>query len=251
MIDSSPASRPGDVPPFVEWADFFARWRWHAGEHVTVIGPTGTGKTTVMRAILPKRFEAGGSVCVVGTKTRDATLKAWAHEDELTRVKSWPPTWPGWWWNRPAGDEWKQRVMLWPKLHTVEDIAAMGPTVHRAMGEMFVAGNWCVVADEMWYWCEEMGLAHDLKTWWSQGRSAGLTVVGSTQRPTNIPLLAYSSATHLFFFNDNDEEDLKRISGLGGLPSAKIRGMVAALPFHDVLYVNTRLRLVLRTRVPV
>jgi len=80
-----------ELPPFVEWEDFFARWRWHAGEHVTVIGPTGTGKTTVMRALLPKRYEAGGSVCVVGTKTRDTTLSEWAKADGLTRISSWPP----------------------------------------------------------------------------------------------------------------------------------------------------------------
>jgi len=240
-----------ELPPFVPWADFFARWRWHAGEHVTVIGPTGTGKTTVMRALLPKRYEAGGAVCVVGTKTRDKTLAKWCHDDGLTRVKSWPPTWPGWWWQRPPGDEWKQRVMLWPKLHNVEDIAAMGPTVRDAMGAMFTAGNWCIVADELWYFCEEMGLSHELKTFWSQGRSAGLSVVGGTQRPADIPLLAYDSATHLFFFNDSDDNNLKRVGGLGGLPSRQTREIVKALPFHDVLYVNTRKRVMLRTRVPV
>ena len=240
-----------ELPPFVEWEDFYARWRWNQGEHVTVIGPTGTGKTTVMRALLPKRYEAGGSVCVVGTKTRDSTLVEWAKADGLTRVKSWPPKWPGWWWDRPAGDEWAGRVMLWPKLNTPEDIYDMADVVRTAMGSMFTAGNWCVVADELWYWCAEMGLSHELKTWWSQGRSAGLTVVGSTQRPADIPLLAYDSATHLFFFNDSDENNLKRVSGLGGLPSRETREIVRALPFHDVLYINTRLRVMLRTRVPV
>lgn len=216
-----------------------------------MIGPTGTGKSTVLRAILPRRYDAGGSVCVVGTKTRDATLDAWARHDHLTRVDTWPPRWPGRWWNRPPTDDWSRRVMLWPRLHTMADVRDMGELVRHAMDSMFVAGGWCLVADELWYWCAEMGLAHELKTWWSQGRSAGLTLVGATQRPVDIPLLAYNSATHLFLFSDNDEANLARISGLGGLPSREIRGMVSALPFHDVLYVNTRRRVVLRTRVSV
>jgi hypothetical protein len=86
---------------------------------------------------------------------------------------------------------------------------------------------------------------------WTQGRSNGLSVAGGTQRPANIPLESYQSATHLFFFSDNDERNLERIGGLGGMASGLIRANVAALPFHDVLYVNTRLRVMLRTRVAV
>lgn len=240
-----------ELPPFVPWEDFYARWRWNAGEHVTVIGPTGTGKTTVMRALLPRRYAAGGAVCVVGTKTRDRTLSEWLKADGLTRVDTWPPRWPGKWWDRPRDDAWARRVMLWPELETPSDVYGMGEVVRAAMAQMFTAGNWCVVADELWYWCAELGLEHELKTWWSQGRSAGLTVVGSTQRPVDIPLLAYNSATHLFLFGDNDERNLARVSGLGGLPTAELKRIISSLPFHEVLYVNTRLRLYFRTRVPV
>ena len=240
-----------ELPPLVEWADFYARWRWHLGEHVTVIGPTGTGKTTVMRAIMPKRYEAGGAVCVVGTKSKDRVLEAWQRADGLTRVKSWPPRWPGHWWNRPADDEWSRRVMLWPKLSEPDDVYGMREDIRAALREMFTAGNWTLCADELWYWCAELGLEHELKTWWSQGRSSGLTIVGSTQRPVDIPLLAYSSATHLFLFSDNDEANLARVSGLGGLPTGEIRRMMRVLPFHQVLYVNTRKRVVLRTLAPV
>lgn len=239
------------LPPRVPWADFFARWRWNQGEHLTIVGPTGTGKSTLMRAVLQKRYAAGGAVCVFGTKTEDRTLSRWQKGDGLTRVPEWPPRWPGRWWDRPRDDAWSRRVMLWPEIETTEDVRALADTFRHALDSMFVQRRWCVGIDELWYQSAEMGLDHELKSWWSQGRSAGLTLVGATQRPVDIPLLAYNSATHLFLFGDNDERNLARISGLGGLPPREIRATVEALPFHDVLYVNTRERVYLRTRAPV
>ena len=188
----------------------------------------------------------------------DATLSRWAKEDGLTIAREWPPARP-WWkaepddvsWPGVAPVPWDRRVMLWPHLRHPDDVPAMADTHRRALGELFAEGNVCVVAEELWYLVERLGLGEYLKELWSQGRSLGLTLAGGTQRPVDIPLLAYSSATHLFFFGDNDEVNLRRVQGLGGLSSSLIRDTVRALPFHDVLYVNTRKRVVIRTRVAV
>lgn len=243
------------LPPRVPWADFMAGWRWSQGEHLTVIGPTGTGKTTLLRAVSVKRYDAGGAVAVLATKSRDTNLTRWAREDGLTVVQSWPPAAP--WFRRtppdPApGVPWDHRVMVWPRLVNPDvDLDAMAETHRRALLAMFAAGNWCIVAEELWYLVAELGLGRLLKAHWSQGRSAGLTIAGATQRPVDIPLLAYSSATHLFFFRDNDDVNLARIQGIGGLSSRVIRESVRALPSHDVLHVNTRTGAITRTRVAV
>lgn len=244
--------------PRVPWADFMRAWTWNAGEHLTVVGPTGTGKTTLLRACLVKRYEARGRVVVLATKPRDRNLSAWAREDGLHVARSWPPAVP--WYRQTPADvawpgvapvPWDHRVMLWPHLRHPDDVPNMAEQHRRALGELFAEGAACVVAEELWYLCERLGLAELLKEHWSQGRSLGLTLAGATQRPVDIPLLAYSSATHLFFFGDNDEVNLRRIQGLGGLSSQLVRDTVRALPFHDVLYVNTRRRVVIRTRVAV
>lgn len=239
------------LPPFVPWELFYPRWVWNQGEHLTIVGPTGTGKSTLMRAALNKRYDAGGAVAVLGTKTEDRTLTDWHKGDNLTRIPDWPPRWPGRWWDAPRDDAWTRRVMLWPTIDTPDDVTNLGPTFRHALASMFTERGWCVAADELWYLCAEMGLSDVLKAWWSQGRSAGLTLVGATQRPVDIPLLAYSSATHLFLFADPDERNLERLSALGGLPPEQVRAILRVLPFHDVLYVNTRDRVLIRTRVPV
>lgn len=257
MTPNLAASAAEHELPFTPWRQFMDGWRWSQGEHVTVIGPTGTGKTTLIRAIMPKRYDAGGAVAVLATKPADAGLDAWARTDRLTVVRDWPPRkWP-----QPrdvltsSGKRlrWDRRVMVWPRVKglPLSQIDAHVADVHRrALTAMFWQTSWCVVAEELME-LTRIGLASELEQMWSQGRSAKLTLVGATQRPVDIPLLAYSSASHLFMFADNDEVNLRRMQGIGGMSGAQLRGLVASLPQHDVLYIGTRTRELIRTRVPV
>jgi hypothetical protein len=77
-----------------------------------------------------------------------------------------------------------------------------------------------------------------------------ISLVCSMQRPAKVPLLAYSQATHLFFWRCNDEADLKRIGGIGGQDSRIIREVVSQLygpkgsapagKSNQFLYVNAK-----------
>lgn len=59
-----------DLPPFERWDVFLSKFKWEQGEHVTTIGPTGSGKTVLNRALLMQwRF-----VVVLGVKNRDKEL---------------------------------------------------------------------------------------------------------------------------------------------------------------------------------
>jgi len=244
--------------PFTPWADFMAAWDWTQGEHVTIVGPTGTGKTTLMRALMVKRYQAGGAVAVLATKPRDVTLERWARADHLAVVRSWPPRAPR--FRRPADIElpdgrtvaWDHRVMLWPRTAEASTFRSTMEREHRAaLDAMFVQGGWCIAAEELLYLCADLGLDDALTTLWTQGRSNGISVIGGTQRPVNIPLYAYSQASHLFMFGDSDDVNLSRLQGIGGMDGKNLRGLVKALPHHDVLYIGTRNRTLVRTRVPV
>ncbi len=260
-LDLAASRRPAAHPvPFTAWEDFMAGWNWRPGEHVTVVGHTGSGKTTLLRAILRKREDAGAAITVLATKPKDKTLTAWARAASLTIVRDWPPRRP---LLRtpptiitPTGRRvpWQHRLMLWPLVQGQalgERDEGMADVFRRALHSMFWQGSWVIVSDELLFLSKNLGLERDLVTIWTQARSNDVTLVGGTQRPRFIPLEAYSQASWLFLFGENDDENLARLKGIGGMSGRELIDMVRTLPDHDVLVVDTRGRVPLvRTRVP-
>lgn len=192
-----------------------------------MIGPTGSGKTTLALALLDMR----AYVVALATKPRDDTMNKLVKAAGWRKITAWPP---------PPSLRGGQKVVLWPRFVRPEDMRAQAIELDHALREMFVQGSWTIFADELYYLCHQLKLTGLLEMIWTQGRSMDLTLVGGTQRPAHVPLLAYDQATHLFFWRDNDETNLRRIGGLGGLNSNLIRATVAQLPKHHFLYVNTR-----------
>lgn len=216
--------------PYVPW-DVFLRdhFRWEQGEHLTCIGPTGCGKTTVQLALMPMRRY----VVVLGTKPGDRTLEQLHDTQGYTRAYQWREV------RKPRAGR-TSRWLLWPRFRGPSDFAVQAEVFDQAFGHIFAEGGWTVCADELWYLCHKLGLTEWLEIFWTQARSQHISLMGGTQRPSGIPLFAYSAATHLFLWRDNDERNLERVGGIGGLSAKQIRATVAALPKHYCLYVNTR-----------
>jgi hypothetical protein len=238
FIDRPPAQRRRfEFTPseFVPWGEFLAfHFDWAQGEHVTLVGPTGTGKTTLALEILPIR----DYVVAIATKQRDPVLykleaQGYMRVEELET----PP-------------EIHPRIVVAAQLPKgAESIPDQRETVKNALLRVFVQGGWCVYLDELRYVTQYLKLDRDVELLWQQGRSAGISVVGGIQRPAYVPLAAYDSATHLFFWRDNDRTNLDRIGGIGAHDSDAIKREVANLEPHVVLYVNSRTGAKYRTKV--
>lgn len=229
-----------DPVPSVGWEQFTGQvFRWNQGEHLSAIGPTGTGKTTALLELLSIRGEQSPSwhTAVLVTKPSDGTIDRLIRSGGWDRVNSWPPRWG------------QRQVILWPPWRSIRDNARQAAVFTDAFEAMFSAGSWCLFADELSYLVRELHLESWLRSFWQQGRSLNLTLAGATQRPAWVPLDVYSAPTHLFLWRTNDHNDLRRIAGVGGLSSDTIRAHVATLDAqrNEVLYLNSRTGQMVRT----
>jgi energy-coupling factor transporter ATP-binding protein EcfA2 len=225
-----------DEIPKVEWEDFLENhFQWKQGQHVTAIGPTGQGKTTLIKAILPQRKY----VVTFVTKKKDSLISEFLR-DGYKKVKEWG--------NLPHSAH--PKILLHPPfLKTEPREAEQRRQFKHALNRVFDETGWTVYLDEAPYIVEDLGLLRQVKRLWQQGRSLKVTVIASAQRPRFLPLAAYSQATHLFFWRNSDENDSKRLGGLGGLDRKLIQRVVASLAEHEVLYVNTRTGALVITKV--
>jgi len=237
---------PDDMAPIVDWQWFLDYvFDWRQNQHVGLIGPTESGKSTLTYAILPLRRY----VTFFATKPRDPVLEQYARRGGYDRIEDWPPL-KGRLIRRPYTAREMPRRLLWP------DATQLGATSHqeavfnRAFWDIYAQGGWCTVWDEFWMMTRILGLEDKARIFLQQARSNDIAFVAGAQRPSRIPVELYDQCTHLFFWRDNDELNLKRIGGVGWLASGPIRALVANLDPYQVLYINTRRGWMYRTTAP-
>lgn len=237
---------PDEMAPVIDWDDFMTYvFDWHQDQHVGLIGPTESGKSTLTYSILELRKY----VAFFATKPSDRVLDQFGKQSGYVKIDDWPPMKRGIPRRPYTADEMPKRL-LWP------DATSMAATKHqrevfkRAFEDIYACGGWCTVWDEFWMMCHILDLEDEARIMLQQARSNDIAFVMGAQRPSRIPLELFDQATHLFFWRDNDEVNLKRIGGVGWLASGPIRAFAANLEPHQVLYINSRKGYMYRTTAP-
>lgn len=236
---------PDDLAPVLRWDDFVS-WvfDWRQGQHVGLIGPTESGKSTLTYSILPLREY----VTFFATKPADPTLEKYASAGGYVRIPDWPPR--GGFWRRELTAEQMPRRLLWPDARSIDADVRQREVFTRAFADIYQAGGWTTVWDEFWMMTSILGMDRQSRILLQQARSNDISFVMGAQRPSRIPLELFDQSTHLFFWRDNDERNLKTIGGVGWLASGPIRAFVANLDRYQTLYVNTRNGWMYRTTPP-
>lgn len=205
------------------------RERWGVGEHVSLIGPTGKGKSYTARQILTDR---PGRSLILAPKGADKTMAGFGH-----KITRWPPpylTTP-----RPkAGQHWVLR--LEPPLKKLEDSERMRGEFGKAIAAVFRMGRWTLYVDELQVTADPrmMGQGKAVEQLLVMGRSRGISVVSSIQAPRWAPRAAYDQASHVLMWRQRDKQALKRIDEIGGIDPGEIEAVVRTLNGHEFVWID-------------
>lgn len=253
------AAAYSDFPevPRLDWETFKRGWRWNRGEHVTIVGPTGAGKTWLMTAILEKHPD----VAVLNLKPNDETLMDRLPEPRWTYVPHWPP--PQIYSDRP---NW---VVLKPKQRKLGENTPHQTRVVRYLFQRIYdgppgaqeheRGGWTIAIPDLSLVLDDLKdgdrhkqtPAEQLRTLYKHGRGMRISIVADAQTPAHLERLALDQPSHFFFFRPRDRDRAERLAEIGlgfkkevmaaleGLQTCEAcRKRSDSIPhLHEVLYV--------------
>lgn len=198
--------------------------KWRQGEHVILVGDTGTGKTYLESKIIPIRSHT----ILLRTKPDDIVF------DGFRKVKSQLDIGAA-----PFGSD-ARRITRWMLQPALNSFADQRREIARTFEMAWKEGGWTIIVDECYYISNKLKLQDPLDMLLTQGRSKHLTMCVGMQRPAWISRFSLSQATHAFIFRV-EGRDLKNLSEA---LSPKIIKPIQELTGHDFVYFNRATRVV-------
>lgn len=217
------------------------RWRYRAGQHVTILGPTNWGKTTLAYQLLEHAAHPKLPAHVLVMKPRDATVRSFSRAQRYRTVRTWPPV------RNPFAAQ-PSGYTLWPLHKPTLDIDADNHKLYaqflNVLRDCYRRGNSIVFCDEV------AGLAglpnprgapridDALIAIWQRGRAMGTGLWSASQRPAYVPLDAYTNAGHMFLGRDMDKRSRDRYSEISGINPKELSTAVLDLAKWEWVYIQ-------------
>jgi hypothetical protein len=194
---------------------------WHVGQHVTIVGTTGSGKTVLAESI----YEMRRYVVVISTKSKDESLEQYGKD--FYRIKRWPPDWH------------QERVLFWKKPKELGEFGDQRKAVFDVLDSVYRHGNRTVGIDDVVYLVRQLHLKEELAMLYTQARSQGVSLVGNLQRPYWVPLEVCNQASHLLVFGLKDKDDVDRVAEAQGIGKETVRTAIRDLRQYDFAWIRT------------
>ena len=145
-------------------------------------------------------------------------------------------------------------MIFWPKTprgaSAADTLAAHRRAFRPVLAELFEEGNRTLYIAEVAYFAQDLKLEDELRRLWQMGRSQNLIVVAGTQRPTGVPRPMFSEPSWFIAFRTADEDELRRVSEIGGVDTRALRDIMRRLAPHEFVVVQTRTGRMVRSKAP-
>lgn len=188
--------------------------KWRQGEHVVIIGDTGSGKTYLESKLLQLR----DYVIVLRTKPDDIKFAGFVKVDSHKKLVSLR----------------ERKFLLTPRYELQQYEAS------KAMEIVWREGGWTFAIDETYYATAILKVERQINKLFTQGRSKKISLVAGMQRPAWVSRFALSQASHAFIFRC-EGRDLVTISQS---LSPQVVKPVESLRGHDFVYFHRPTRTV-------
>jgi hypothetical protein len=171
LLERLGLSSPEEPPPSPRkiWVPF----RWQQGEHMTAVGLTGSGKSTLMSQVLGQRRY----LLVLRSKADTIRYPV----QRISRAHG------------PMLDSRISRLEIFPKRNR------QAYEFFQALKHVFSQGGWTAYTDEL-FKLDRLGLRDVYEECYTQLRSNHVSMVGGIQRPVEVTRFAMGESTHLISF---------------------------------------------------
>lgn len=199
---------------------------WQQGDHLVIVGRTGSGKTTLALELIDLRVKLRNAYCVaLGTKPKDVTLT----KTGWPITTHWPPTY---------SERESHKVIFWPRYSKASNARkTLAPVFEGMLDDVLSEGGWTVFVDEMAYLVETLGLRANLDEYWNAARSSEVTLLAATQRPVWLARSSVTQASWIITFRVNDESDRQRMGEILG--NKELIPIIGNLDRHEFMITNT------------
>lgn len=215
--------------------EFLQQFRPPPGRHVSVVAPTGGGKSTLLGQILTRQTDDQLTV-IVDTKPRNLELDNQLRGQGFRRTTVFPPQLPQvrlrherrWVVHHPhSGDPDSDRGAL---------VDLVTNTFGWCYNNAHKYGGVRLVVDEALD-LTRAGLSTHIEMILTHGRSQSCGLWVGTQRPRKVPLEVYSMATDIFLGSTPDVQDQRRYAEIGGIDPKALVEEVDNLDKYWFLYL--------------
>ena len=217
--------------------DFLKTFKWLPGEHLTIISPTSSGKTTLALQLceLKKR------VCFFNIKGVDTTIDTGLKKFNYVTEKNYPFSFQT---KLDLLSNKKIRINFHNRKYIKDNFDYMISIYRNSFQKLINQTGWTLYFDELQVLADYgmSGMMKDIQKALILSRSYKTSIISGAQTPVFIPRSSTSQAKHIFISYTKDIENVKTLALKSGINKNILLQVTSKLKPYQWIHLNENVR---------